>query len=136
MFKPPAWEIIEGAHKILPAAIAALGTRDESTYLLIGTSPATGSLVVDLKSSDAKLRNMFDNYRPLGDTYTTLAGANSVWRQFRGSVDNREWSGVVVLFERNKETYTILGMTIASSDLVQIQENVIRRAISSLEFTQ
>jgi hypothetical protein len=32
--------------------------------------------------------------------------------------------------------YTIFGMTYADTDLVQIQENVISRAISSLQFTQ
>ena len=31
--------------------------------------------------------------------------------------------------------YTIFGMTLADTDLVQIQENVISRAITSLQFT-
>lgn len=134
MFKPPTWEIIPEARKTLPGAIAALGTRDETTYLLIGTSPATGSLDSDLKASDNKLHEMFDNYRALGDTHTTIAGENAIERKFRGSVETREWSGVVVLLERKKQTYTILGMTYANSDLVQIQENVIRRVISSMQF--
>jgi hypothetical protein len=134
MYKPPAWEIVEGARKTLPGTIAALGTEDENTYLLIGTSPAPGSLDADLKSSDVKLREMFDNYRPLGDDHLTISGINAIERKFRGSIDTHEWSGVVVLLERGKQTYTILGMTVATSDLVQIQENVIRRAISSLQF--
>jgi len=136
MFKPPAWDIIEDARKTLPGAIAALGTKDESTYLLIGTTPATGSLDSDLKSSDVKLRDMFDNYRPLGDARETISGTPAIERKFRGSIDTKDWSGVVVLFERGKLTYTVLGMTIADNDLVQIQENVIRRAISSLQFNQ
>jgi hypothetical protein len=134
MYKPPTWDIVEGARKTLPGTIAALGTRDETTYLLIGTSAPTGSLDADLKASDKKLQDMFDNYRPVGDTRTTIAGANAIERKFRGSVDQKEWSGVVVLFERGKQTYTILGMTFANSDLVQIQENVIHRTISSLQF--
>ncbi|MFZ0908325.1 MAG: hypothetical protein WA766_19630 [Candidatus Acidiferrales bacterium] len=134
MFKPPTWEIVEGARKTLPGTIAALGTADETTYLLIGTSPAPGSLDADLKSSDVKLREMFDNYRPLGDDRLTISGTNAIERKFRGTIDTQEWSGVVVLLERGKQTYTILGMTVANSDLVQIQENVIHRAISSLQF--
>jgi hypothetical protein len=134
MYKPPTWSVIDGARKTLPGAIAALGTEDQSTYLLIGTSPSTGSLDADLKSSDVKLRDMFDNYRPLGDARETISGANALERKFRGSIDTHEWSGVVVLFERGKQAYTVLGMTVADSDLVQIQENVIRRAISSLQF--
>jgi hypothetical protein len=136
MFKPPTWDIIEGARKTLPGAIAALGTKDQSTYLLIGTSPATGSLDSDLKTSDVKLRDMFDNYRPLGDARETISGTPAVERKFRGSIDTQDWSGVVVLFERGKLAYAVLGMTIADTDLVQIQENVIRRAISSLQFNQ
>jgi outer membrane biosynthesis protein TonB len=134
MYKPPTWEIVKDARKTLPGTIAALGTEDENTYLLIGTSPAPGSLDADLKSSDVKLREMFDNYRPLGDDHLTISGISAIERKFRGSIDTHEWSGVVVLLERGKQTYTILGMTVANSDLVQIQENVIRRAISSLQF--
>jgi hypothetical protein len=135
MYKPPTWEIVEGARKTLPGTIAALGTLDETTYLLIGISPAPGSLDTDLKLSDVKLREMFDNYRPLGDDRLTISGINAIERKFRGIIDTHEWSGVVVLLERGKQTYTILGMTVATSDLVQIQENVIRRAISSLQFS-
>jgi len=36
---------------------------------------------------------------------------------------------------RGARLYTIFGMTRADNDLVQIQENVIARAISSLQFT-
>ena len=136
MYKPPTWQIVEGAHKILPGTITALGTADETTYLLIGTSPPTGSLKDDLKSSDVKLHDMFEDYRLVDDSYATIGGVNSVLRKFRGSIDGREWSGMVVLFERDQKMYTILGMTQASSDLVQMQENVMQRAITSLKFTQ
>ena len=136
MYKPPTWNIIAGALKTLPGAITALGTNDETTYLLIGTGSPAGSLDADLRVSDGKLQEMFEHYRPLGDTHTTIAGLPAIERRFRGSVDERDWSGVVVTLERNKKAYTILGMTYASSDLVQIQENVIHRAITSLQFNQ
>ena len=56
--------------------------------------------------------------------------------RFRGSVDQHDWSGVVVLVPRGPKLYTIFGMTRADNDLVQIQENVIARAISSLQFAE
>jgi hypothetical protein len=36
---------------------------------------------------------------------------------------------------RGDEILTILGMTFADTDLIQIQENVIARAIASLDFS-
>ena len=75
-----------------------------------------------------------ENFRPLDDKYVTVPGISGVERHFRGSVDQHDWSGVVVLVPRGAQLYTIFGMTIADTDLVQIQENVIARAISSLQF--
>jgi hypothetical protein len=65
-----------------------------------------------------------------------IAGTEAVERKFRGSVDDKDWSGTVVFFARGGQLYTIFGMTVADTDLVQIQENVIARAISSLQFAQ
>ena len=48
---------------------------------------------------------------------------------------DRDWSGVAVYIPRGASVYTIFGMTLAGTDLVQIQENVISRAITSLQFT-
>ena len=36
---------------------------------------------------------------------------------------------------RGNEVFTVLGMTYADDDLIQIQENVIGRAIASLDFS-
>jgi len=136
MFRPPGWDIIEDARTTLPGAIAALGTSDQTTYLLIGASPSAGTLDADLKASDRKLKEMVENYRPLGDKASTVAGLPAIERRFRGAVDGKDWSGTVVLIERGKQLYTIFGMTYAGTDLVQIQENVIHRSITSLKFTK
>jgi hypothetical protein len=136
MFRPPGWEIIADARTTLPGAIAALGTNDQTTYLLIGASPSAGSLDADLKASDVKLKEMVENYRALGDKKSNVAGLPAIERRFRGAVDGKDWSGTVVLVQRGKQLYTIFGMTYAGSDLVQIQENVIHRAITSLQFTK
>jgi hypothetical protein len=40
----------------------------------------------------------------------------------------------LVVIGRGNDIFTVLGMTYADSDLIQIQENVIARAIASLDF--
>lgn len=134
MYKPPDWQVIEGARKVLPGAIAAMGTGDQTTYLLIGQEPAGGTDEENLAGAESRLREVLENFRPLGDKRMTISGASAVARRFRGSIDEHDWSGMVVLIPHDNRLYTIYGMTYADSDLVQIQENVISRAISSLEF--
>ncbi len=136
MYKPPTWELVEGARTVLPGAITALGTSDETTYLLIGREPIGKSFESDIAATDRRLQDMLDNFRPLGEKKLTVSGVPAVEHRFRGSVDQRDWSGVVVFFQRDTHLYTIFGMTYAGSDLVQIQENVIHRAITSLQFTK
>lgn len=136
MYKPPTWNVIEGARSILPGSITAMGTDDQTTYLLIGQDPAGKSLASDIDATERRLRDILENFRPIDDKHVTIAGLPAVERHFRGSVDQKDWSGVVVYFSKDKQVYTIFGMTVADTDLVQIQENVIARAISSLQFTK
>jgi hypothetical protein len=137
MYKPPAWKVIEGARALLPGSITAMGTDDQTTYLLIGQqSGGSQSVATDMDATDRRLREIMENFRPLDEKHITISGAPAVERHFRGSVDQRDWSGVVVYIPHDSHLYTIFGMTIADTDLVQIQENVIARAISSLQFTR
>jgi hypothetical protein len=137
MYKPPDWEVIAGARKMLPGAITAMGTNDENTYLVIGQEPAEKSLAVQMTSTEQRLREVMENYRPtVAEKQITVSGSPATERRFRGSVDGREWSGIVVLIPRGGTLFTIFGMTHADTDLVQIQENVMSRAIHSLEFTK
>ncbi|MGC1200666.1 MAG: hypothetical protein WA879_03890 [Candidatus Acidiferrales bacterium] len=138
MFKPPDWEVIQGARTILPGAIMAMGTDDQTTYLLIGQDTITRekSVASDMSATNQRLHEILDNFRPLGQSRITVSGASALELRFRGTADDREWSGVVVFVTRDTHLYTIFGMTLADTDLVQIQENVIGRAISSLQFIQ
>jgi hypothetical protein len=135
MYKPPDWQVIEGARSMLPGAITAMGTSDQKTYLLIGQEAAGKSLASDMDAIEGRLREALENYRPLGEKRVTVSGVTAIQHKFRGSIDNHDWSGIVVFIPRDTHLYTIFGMTYADSDLVQIQENVISRAISSLQFT-
>jgi hypothetical protein len=135
MYKPPDWDVIATAPAVLPGAITAMGTGDDTTYLLIGQEPAGKSLATDMDATERRLRDVMVNFRALGEKQITVSGAPVTESHFRGTVDQHEWSGVVVLVQRGAKLYTIFGMTRADNDLVQIQENVIARAISSLQFT-
>ncbi len=136
MYKPPDWEVIASASTLMPGAIAAMGTGDQTTYLLVGQGPAGKTIASDEDQADRRLRGIMENFRPLDVQHVTVSGSAAIERRFRGSVDQHDWSGVVVLVPHGSQLYTIFGMTIADTDLVQIQENVIARAISSLQFTK
>jgi len=136
MYKPPAWKVIEGARTLLPGSITAMGTDDQTTYLLIGQQPNGKSVASDMDATQRRLQEIMGNFRPLDEKHITISNLPALERHFRGSVDERDWSGVVVCVPHDTHLYTIFGMTRADTDLVQIQENVIARAISSLQFTK
>ena len=136
MYKPPTWQLVEGARSVLPGAITALGTSDQTTYLLIGRQPIEKSFAGDIDATDRHLRSTLDNFRALGEKKIVVSGEPAVEKRFRVSVDQHDWSGVAVFLQHDAHLYTIFGMTSADSDLVQIQENVISRAISSLQFAK
>lgn len=134
MYKPPSWRVIEGARKMLPAAVVAMGTNDESTLLVLGRVAARGTLDAQLASTERELRSIYENYAPSEPERTVIAGQPAIQRRFRGVADEREWSGMIMVLGRGTEAFTILAMTHSDSDLIQIQENVIARTVASLEF--
>jgi hypothetical protein len=136
MFRPPDWDLIAGARTLLPGAITAMGTDDQTTYLLIGQDRAARSLEVQMNATASRLGDIMDNFRPLPETRVNISGSTAIERRFHGTVDQHDWSGVIVLIPRGPLVFTIFGMTYAETDLVQIQENVIARTISSIEFTK
>ncbi|MGA8233342.1 MAG: hypothetical protein WB795_17850 [Candidatus Acidiferrales bacterium] len=136
MYRPPDWQLNAAARKLMPGAIAALGTADEKTYFFIGLEPAHGDLAENLAEADKRLRGIMENYHPIGDRQVTISGAPATERRFRGSVDGKDWSGIVAVLPRANQLFTVFGITYADSELAgQIQENVIRRAIDSMAFT-
>jgi len=135
MYKPPDWDVIASAPAVLPGAITAMGTADDTTYLLIGQEEAGKPLAAEMDATEHRLRDVMENFRPLGEERVTVSGTAAMEHHFRGSVDQHDWAGVVVLVPRGEKVYTIFGMTRADNDLFQLQENVISRAIASLQFT-
>jgi hypothetical protein len=134
MYKAPSWEIIEEARKALPNAIVAMGTSNESTLMVVGQEPSKDSLDVSANGVEKRLREIYTNYRMLSRRKTVVGGAQAIEYKYVGNADDHDWSGTLVVVARGADVLTMLGMTHADNDLIQIQENVIARAISSTDF--
>jgi hypothetical protein len=135
MYKPPSWKIIDDARKSLPNAIVAMGTSSESTLLIVGREKAKDSLDVTAADVEKRLRDTYGNYRRISQRKTVAGGLPAVEIHYRGLADDHDWSGTLLVVARGGDIFSVLGMTYADTDLIQIQENVIARAISSLEFS-
>jgi hypothetical protein len=134
MYKPPSWEMIPAARKALPDAVAALGTFDQTTLLVIGRTRAKDSLDVYAAATGKALSGVYENYRLISTSHVTIAGLPAVEQRSRGTADGRDWSVVLLTLVRGGDAFTLLGMTWADSDLIQVQENVISKAVNSLTF--
>jgi hypothetical protein len=134
MYKAPSWNLLEEARSALPNAIVAMGTPNESTLLVVGAENTKDPLDVAAAAVEKRLHDVYSKYQKLSQRKTVVGGLPGVEYQYRGSADEHEWSGRLVVVARGKDILTVLGMTYADTDLIQIQENVIARAIASLDF--
>jgi hypothetical protein len=135
MYKAPSWTLIEEARGALPNAIVAMGTSDESTLLVVGEEKTKEPLDTAAAGVEKRLQDVYVNYRRVSERKTAVGGLPGVEYQYRGKADDHDWSGKLVVIARGKDMLTVLAMTYADSDLIQIQENVISRAIASLDFS-
>ncbi|MBZ5527019.1 MAG: hypothetical protein LAN71_03830 [Acidobacteriia bacterium] len=133
-YKAPGWHLIEDARRALPNAVVAMGTEDHSTMLIAGLETAKEPLDAAAAAIEERLREGYENYRHLEKKKTQVGGLPAVEIRYRGVESEHDWSGRLVVVARGKEYFTILGITFADSDLIQIQENVISRTIASLDF--
>jgi hypothetical protein len=102
----------------------------------VGTEKTKGSLEVTAADVEKRLRETYGNYRRISQRKTVAGGFPAVEIHYRGLADEHDWSGTLLVVSRGEDTFSVLGMTYSDSDLIQIQENVIGRAISSLEFNK
>jgi hypothetical protein len=134
MYKAPSWSLIEEARSALPNAIVAMGTSNESTLMVVGEESTKEPLEAAAAGVEKRLHDVYQKYQRISQHKTVVGGLPAVEYQYRGTADEHDWSGKLVVVARDKEIFTILGMTYADTDLIQIQENVIARAIASLDF--
>jgi len=135
IFKAPSWQLIEGAGQTLPNAIVAMGTSNESTLLVVAREKTKTPLDAAAKTVEERLQDVYENYRLLSERKTVVGGQAAIEYRYRGVADGHDWSGTLAVVARGGEIFTVLGMTFADTDLIQIQENVIARAIASLDFS-
>jgi hypothetical protein len=136
MYKPPSWKLLDDAGKEIPNAIVAMGTANESTLMVVGSEKTKGSLDATAADVEKRLRETYGNYRRISQRKTVAGGFPAVEIHYRGLADEHDWSGTLLIVSRGEDIFSVLGMTYSESDLIQIQENVIARAISSLEFNK
>lgn len=134
MYKAPSWNLIEDARNALPNAIVAMGTSDESTLMVVGEEKTNESLDTAAAAVEKRLHDVYLDYQRASQKKTVVGGMPAVDYQYRGKADDHDWSGRLVVIARGKDILTVLAMTYADSDLIQIQENVIARSIASLDF--
>jgi hypothetical protein len=135
MYKPPSWDLIPAARKALPDAVAALGTSDQTTLLVIGREHAKDSLDVHAAATAKALGDVYENYRQISSRHLTVAGFPAVEQRSRGTADGLDWSVTLLTLLNGNDAYTLLGMTYANSDLIQVQENVIAKTVNSFTFS-
>jgi hypothetical protein len=134
MYKAPSWNLIEEARRALPNAIVAMGTANESTLMVVGEEKTKDSLEPAAAAVEKRLHDVYSKYQQTSQRKTVVGGLPAVEYQYRGTADEHDWSGKLVVVARGKDIFTVLAMTYADSDLIQIQENVIARSIASLDF--
>jgi hypothetical protein len=133
MYKAPSWQLIEDATE-LPNAIVAMGTQNQSTLLVVGREKTKQPLDTAANVVEKRLQDVYTDYQKISQRKTTVGGLPAVEFHYRGKAEDHDWSGTLVVIARGNDIFTALGMTFADNDLIQIQENVITRAITSLDF--
>jgi hypothetical protein len=134
MYKAPSWQIIEDSTE-LPNAIVAMGTQNQSTLLVVGREKTKQPLDSAANVVEKRLQDVYTDYQKLSQRKTSVGGLPAVEYHYRGKAEDHDWSGTLVVVARGNDIFTALGMTFADNDLIQIQENVIARAIASLNFS-
>jgi hypothetical protein len=133
IYKAPSWQLIEDPAQ-LPNAIVAMGTPNESTLMVVGREKTKQPLEVAANSVESRLHDVYSGYQKMSQRKTVVGGLPAVEYHYRGRADEHDWSGTLVVIARGNDIFTALGMTYADTDLIQIQENVIAKAIASLDF--
>jgi hypothetical protein len=134
MYKAPSWQLIDDARNALPNAIVAMGTSNESSLMVVGREKTKEPLETAAVAVESRLHEVYEHYQRISQRKTVVGGSPAVEFHYRGKADEHDWSGTLAVISRGGDIFTVLGMTYADSDLIQIQENVIAKAIASLSF--
>ncbi len=133
LFKPPTWRSYPELVKPQAPLVAALGTPDETTLLLVGSEFYQGSLPEYARMAESTLRQLYAEYQPLEESRTEVARLPALTRRFTGQAEGRYWTGMAIYFAREHHVYTVLGLT-AASETTSLQLAVLERVVGSFKF--
>ncbi len=134
MYKAPSWQLLDDARNALPNAIVAMGTSSQSSLMVVGREKTKESLEAAAVTVERRLHEVYENYQRISQRKTVVGGSPAIEFRYRGKADEHDWSGTLLVISHGGDIFTALGMTYADNDLIQIQENVIAKAITSLSF--
>jgi hypothetical protein len=134
MYKAPSWQLIDDARNALPNAIVAMGTSSQSSLMVVGREKTKEPLEAAAVTVEKRLHEVYENYQRVSQRKTVVGGSPAIEFHYRGKAEDHDWSGTLAVIGRGGDIFTVLGMTYADDDLIQIQENVIAKAIASLSF--
>ncbi|MFQ5777695.1 MAG: hypothetical protein ACE5IP_06775 [Terriglobia bacterium] len=133
MFKPPTWRSYPQLVTPQNALVAALGTPDETTLLLVGRELYGGNLADYVRLAEKSVERLYQDYRVEGERPTMVAGLPAIERSFTGQAEGRFWTGWAVYFARGRQHFTLLGLT-AAGDTTPFQKAVLHKVVASLQF--
>ena len=133
MFKPPTWRSYPQLVRPGGPLVAALGTPDETTLMLVGRESFNGDLTGYARLAENSLARTYVDYRKQGERRTTVAGLPALERDFTGEAEGRFWTGSALYFARGREYYTVIGLT-AEGETVNFQQALLRKVVDTFEF--
>jgi len=132
LFKPPTWRVLEDRARSIPSAVAALGTPDETTMLVVGSVLYEAPPAAYTKVLDSALRQNYTEFATGPEQQVQIAGRPAIRRTFSGVAGGYEWHGLVVNLANGAEHYGIIGIT--RDESFQFKEGVISKIVNSFRF--
>jgi hypothetical protein len=102
--------------------------------MIVGREKNKEPLEAAAVTVEKRLHEVYENYQRVSQRKTVVGGSPAIEFHYHGKADEHDWSGTLVVIGRGGDIFTVLGMTYADNDLIQIQENVIAKVITSLSF--
>ena len=111
LFKPPTWRILEQAARSIPSAVTVLGTRDETTMLVVGSVLYEGPPSAYAEILVSALRMSYSEFVAKPEDRIRVAGRPAIRRRFSGMAAGHEWHGLVVNLTDGPAHYGLIGVT-------------------------
>ena len=132
MFRPLGWKVYEGVPRETGSGIAAIGTEDEQTLLLVDRQVWSGTPDLKNDQAEARLRRTYQDYQKLSEESGQCDGHPAIRRTFKGVLDGVEWYGTALDVQYGNTVFGIIGLT--SAEMYQFQQAVLNKILNSFHF--